>query len=391
MPEEINTPMPQESTTPIFQEPEIVPVEKPKKKWPLFVLIAVLLVGFGAGGLFAYQKFFTKSVKPGEPMAQVTPTPVDETVGWKTYTSEELKITFRHPAEVSPVEESGRPKYVVVKGMRGTDESSYYRFTTGIVSNVSQKSFADYVQDDYESTKNPKNDKCSGNAEISVLTETTVANQPSYSFTRLNCQNTDTYIYFFLNGLNIYQISISVTGDYKKENLKETNKILSTFKFLDSADETVGWKEYKNNEFKFIFKYPADWEFKTHPTQESVLLVSVGKIDTSQDKVMLPGDFEQSANYLVSFNIEKNYKGLTLEQYVERRGTGKFERFIVDGANGLKYKEGNAPSSGLQTNVAVLRGDYFYNFSYGAMAHKETHEKYIGVFDKILSTFKFTE
>lgn len=100
--EEINTPIPQESVVPIIQNPEIPFVVRPKKKWPVLVLVTVLFADLGVGGVLTYQKFFTKSAEFVQPALTATPTPVDETAKWRVTSESRVGVSFRYPEDVFP-------------------------------------------------------------------------------------------------------------------------------------------------------------------------------------------------------------------------------------------------------------------------------------------------
>jgi len=63
----------------------------------------------------------------------------------------------------------------------------------------------------------------------------------------------------------------------------------------------------------------------------------------------------------------------------------------LGGLEGRQWQEGAAPSSGPATITKVGKNGKFYSISYVAYAHEATHEKYIDIYNQILSTFKFVE
>lgn len=61
---------------------------------------------------------------------------------------------------------------------------------------------------------------------------------------------------------------ISVTGNLVNGSSEAYQTVISTFKFLDRADDTSNWKTYLNKEIGVIFKYPSGWILKEN-TNES--------------------------------------------------------------------------------------------------------------------------
>jgi len=160
--------------------------------------------------------------------------------------------------------------------------------------------------------------------------------------------------------------------------------------------ETTRWKQYKNEKFGFEVKYPTDWNFSENDFQDFLTLSWEDKDFTQKfEEEPLPGMSE--ATYWISLSARDNPKGLSAKENYLQSFSGKarveaekkIELVSVAGREGIKYTEGAAPASGPSTIVAVTHKDKSYQFSYGALATKETHEKFRDVFEGIISSFKF--
>lgn len=145
-----------------------------------------------------------------------------------------------------------------------------------------------------------------------------------------------------------------------------------------TTDPTAGWKVYSDQKTGIEFKYPADWEISFGENKNMV--ISLTKIDKSQELVLYPGDVKEEAKYQINISLPPNFNSTIPDNA---------EKVTVGGLDGFRFTQGGGPASGLSTVVVIKAKDY--RFSYWAMAHSETHNKYLGVFDQILTTFKFVD
>jgi len=155
------------------------------------------------------------------------------------------------------------------------------------------------------------------------------------------------------------------------------------------------WKSYENKENKFSFQYPGDWIFNVIRDDVDMLSIGLNKEDQEQGKVMVYE--EMMPLYQINVMVSPNSKNLTarqsrLNQFSESSRAQEEENLQTvnyDGVDGIKFPEGAAPSSGPSIVVLLTKNNKFYNFTYSAMAHKETHEKFISDFNTLLSSIKF--
>jgi len=102
------------SESPIQPQEQIQPIQEtpvlPKKKFPLIVILLVVILFFGAGLVYAGMQIGKKQTTENETV-KISPTlipepteTVDETDNWKTYTSNDLGISFQYPSNwvISP-------------------------------------------------------------------------------------------------------------------------------------------------------------------------------------------------------------------------------------------------------------------------------------------------
>lgn len=164
----------------------------------------------------------------------------------------------------------------------------------------------------------------------------------------------------------------------KKETATKTSDI--SVIPTPTPEPTADWKTYENIKAGISFKYPGDWEISFGESNHMGIILK--KIDQLQEKVDLPGDIKQFPEYSIVINLPPNESMKIPETN---------EKVIVGGIQGTKFSQGAAPSSGPSTLVTVEKDNSTYLFSYNAMAHQETHTKYLNIFDQILSTFKFTD
>ena len=157
------------------------------------------------------------------------------------------------------------------------------------------------------------------------------------------------------------------------------------------------WKSYKNEKHQLSFQYPPNWSFNVIRDDAEMLSIGLSKEDKEQEKVMFYE--EMMPLYQINVMVSSNTKNLTakesrLNQFIESsraQEEEKLEAVNYGRADGVKFPEGAAPSSGLSTVVLLAKNNKLYNFTYSALTHKETHEKFMAEFEKILLTINFLE
>lgn len=156
-----------------------------------------------------------------------------------------------------------------------------------------------------------------------------------------------------------------------------------------TPDPAVNWKTYTNVKYNFSFKYPSDWEILDK--FEGPLMIApsanVASVSSTLNGTTLPETGKQLASTLTVYNNLENtsvasndywnviktlmqVNGVTAQKYISTN--------IKDSPNGL-YVAGN------KTVTVVFSLD-------GAVIDYELRdEKYMTIFDQIVSTFKFAQ
>lgn len=165
-----------------------------------------------------------------------------------------------------------------------------------------------------------------------------------------------------------------------------------------STDETTRWKTYTNNKYGYSFKYPTDWTLEENEMQgfQSIALTKTDNTQ-EQEQVLLPGDQNADVIYKIITRVETNPKGYTAKEYllqnISPESLSDYEKNLeeinLNGFPAIKRKEACAPCSGMEVIITLIHRDKIYSLSYGAMAHEETHDKFLNTFNQILSTFRF--
>ncbi|KKR02565.1 MAG: hypothetical protein UT29_C0001G0045 [Candidatus Yanofskybacteria bacterium GW2011_GWA1_39_13] len=163
-----------------------------------------------------------------------------------------------------------------------------------------------------------------------------------------------------------------ISADYNQNNGGVSFDILSTFRFIDSAD-TSTWQTYHNEEYGFEFKYPKDWRVDTFSSlnfnegiairspksntevypYEATILVKYGSFETSKSA------FEE--NILPNLRKDIDHQ-IRYAQFNDKDTVAYSDLGVIE-----------------TENMVIILGDRLVMISY------------LPGFDQILSTFKFIE
>ncbi len=135
----------------------------------------------------------------------------------------------------------------------------------------------------------------------------------------------------------------------------------------EQQDETANWKTYENNQYGYIFKYPAN--------------LKLTQCDSSA--VLLDGLCDSDAPFFALFRASSSPVGAPT--------TTNFENISVDGEPAKKFVdtfdgEGPGPGAGSKFIIITLTKDGYY---YAIEFIEQPGKNLMATFDKILSTFKF--
>lgn len=219
-------------------------------------------------------------------------------------------------------------------------------------------------------------------------------------------------------------ISKQAKGDTKFET--DFNNLIQTFKFTDITDETANWQTYKNENYGFEFKYPKDLSAEQNKNIEDYFSFDIEELNTSiAEQSYNQGqplginlqinktnykniddwftawkkDFEKPSNYegvMIKPKVESiadiNVVGVKAKKYVPGGHfpfydlcisfikNGYEHSFCYDG--GLKYTDYASAKIGV---------DEYGNNEYDETKIEQAKTKYRDLFNKIMSTFKFTK
>jgi hypothetical protein len=182
---------------------------------------------------------------------------------------------------------------------------------------------------------------------------------------------------------------VSYGVDWTNPNLDEENdsshlvlkNILSTIKIGDKKEDTSfkidtsNWKTYRNDEYGFEFKYPANWKKEEGRLTDENSLYSFSLIASSTEDFLNKYPGTGSPTYDISIVLYKlNYR----DDFSNRISTP-----IV--FNGIKGDRVVYRDNGLGTSTSMyLDGkNYSFQINLGGRNRKES--------EKILSTFKFID
>lgn len=157
------------------------------------------------------------------------------------------------------------------------------------------------------------------------------------------------------------------------------------FFIWQSINPTSSRLEYINNNQKFSFKYPKDWELKKTKDESTGLNLYLQKID------------EDEGQYDIYVTVFPNHKKLSaqelyLDNFVEstREGAKKdLKKVEFGGLSGVEYQEGLAPANYSATAVLLTKGDKVFRFIYTPTTDENSVNKYLNNFFSILQSLKF--
>ncbi len=215
------------------------------KHLPKLVTWVVLILALGFVGYAGIWYWQDQQVGEDYPVL-FTPRPTDPTADWKTYTNTQYGIEIKYP----PVNNDFNPVSNI--GVDLLDDTPPEYGPGAFWIGVSQKIWHDRLEN---KSKYKVGDACSPLGEQE--TQCTVLSLNPYAMLiKVNWAEPINFQYSLLILTDKFEVTI---GPLSRDVQNETfDQILSTFKFIDSAD-TSTWKTYTNTQYGFGIKYPSDW------------------------------------------------------------------------------------------------------------------------------------
>jgi hypothetical protein len=372
------------------------------------VLALIILVGSGLRitkkeSLLDIWLASRKGISP-TPEVLATPTP-DSTADWKTYTNQKYNYSFKYPAEAKLEEGRGHEERLqeTILTFFGPNYQGPGEFTDGygitfaVIKNPDNAAPDQLAQKLFTQSQKDIADKIlEGDISKCKVEEVTRGGTTGARFTHcikapgsgiLNFSE-----WFVKNGITYQIYAVLQNPNYQAD----FNQILSTFKFLDQTSSTEGWKTYTEYVdafgYNLSFKYPEDWTVKKvafsnnggggghpnfatifSPDQKSCVKVTITSesATSSLDDVLKSGatngDASLADNIVISSRL-LNVNGMATKAREVQRDGKSFKDGVISLVNDKRYS----------TNRV------FTYLSSCSMIES-------GIYDQILSTFKFLE
>jgi hypothetical protein len=240
------SPLPQIVAQPVSDTPP----EQNKSKAPILLFLFFIILAFGMGGFYLYQKYqSSRAIPTVTPMPtippnvapSITPTP-DPMAGWKTYSNTIYKYSFKYPTTWKTQAIGAGPGAKEAKadtiGLDVSDPTIKRTYPYGVltVQIATRATDSNY-------TKWTKSEITLGTIKATKYESLTKKDLKSIAITLKTPGNKFLEILFRDNPDSI--------------NWTTFSQILSSITFLDGLDPT-GWKLYKSDKYYYQVNYPTD-------------------------------------------------------------------------------------------------------------------------------------
>lgn len=348
----------------------------------ILMLVGVLILAAVAVGAYYFggrsnQAKILPQPSPRVNIQQPSPPTIDETANWNIYTNPKLGVSFNYPKD-------WRYKESFLESIDKTGKEQLSELPQRIeLSPKDYKEESSVIFITYE--ENPDNlplaefdKKMTGMSGIGPgysldnKTVTTPEGITAYYSDKVSCSPTGCHAYIIPYKQKIFTIRSNA-----KEIISNQKEILdtvfATFKFLDQADETAGWKTYNGS--KYLIKYPNNlylYEFKND--NESVWISDIQNPTDIPEKISP----DNHSIFGVSIYEDEMPKSFPYTNGLDKNETIK--SFSINGNDGIRGKQ----TSTLGEGEAV----YLKNPK-GGFAEITNQLGDSEAFNKLLATFKF--
>jgi len=346
---------PTPETPPAVQEVPDESVAIPKKTFIVFPTVILLILVSLFAGYLLYQNHLLKRkiVKlTATPSPTATTNPI---ANWKTYTNARYGFEFKYPT--SDVDQTIK---------KTIDNEDYFSITDNI-SFVIQKN----------SLKEPCDGICysiyNGDHAVNGIQFSVAEGTSDDPGGREVCEE-DCITQYVDNetevATGVYaQIRSGSLPSKREETTNLVNQILSTFKFTDQQVKITDWKTYTNSKYSFSFQYPS----------------SLSIDETIKNPESLANASLLQANPYLEFDVAVSEKIPS-----SCKNDVQPTKISVDNLPADKYEATGEGEAGNYTNKSVLikKNNYYYCIFVGFGTEQV---EFNTLFDKILSTFRFTD
>lgn len=350
----------------------LAPEKSHGSKIMLFIFVVeVILIGVGEYVLEANK---TQAPLADNVIAQPSPTPIDETVNWKTYRNEKYVYELKYPS------------FFNIFGIKEYD--GYTQFTDGAID-LTVNNYSIGVDQRILNTEEIKIGGENAKKYNHILEE--FPDQVGFTIVQFSHNNKE----FTITLQSRDQKPLS------EDQIKTFDKILSTFKFTHQSQvvDTSSWKTYTNIEEKWSIKYPNDMIAMSlsKTVSENQFGASLSDIEFANKNNNNSGAYGSLIDGLTINVLTKSKNPATSVKEIYQksvRGTGSgytnyTKEIVVNGINSYQIE---------------LMGEGIHLITY--LPFKDAQDKYIFIrrtsagdsiiihnqtFDQILSTFQFTD
>jgi len=152
-----------------------------------------------------------------------------------------------------------------------------------------------------------------------------------------------------------------------------------------TADEFIGWQEYKNDKYHYKVKYPADWYFikegYSPPPPTTVVFSSINN----------PYPPASTERLSIEISVDQSL-GRTLDNYEEiaslKSQYYQVTKLTIGGEPAVKLSVPD-PNSSEPISIYVQHKDYIYRVVWGDSTDEFVQNRKL--LDKVLQTFTFTD
>lgn len=185
------------------------------------------------------------------------------------------------------------------------------------------------------------------------------------------------FVSMVLIGVVIVLVAIGGYFVLSKKSNQSNNSKTST-----ATSTSANWKTYNNSKYGFEFQYPENWVISNCGTEKSESLVIYFNADKYCD-VNSDHDISATADIFINKdNLDNRLKNLTVGSGIFSTSTGDSVQDITIGNNiGAKRLNGK-----YLNGIIFGYKNYVYDINLQGISEKDSQ-----IFNKVLSTFKFTQ